>query len=335
MTTKAGLIAAASHALQNGPQLFARVEDGGVVIGGGGGEVVPDSTGLYAVVAQDPDAVRAELRLDTSVSRSDVLYIGKAEGSLRARLERKHFAGGGTAHSTLRRTLAALLVDRLDLEPVAVASAGRFTLTPESGEQLTTWMRRHLAVRVWQAPAGFAEVTPLGGIEKPVIDTHTPPLNLTYGGTSPEAQLLRQRIRKARTGLAEQAKRGVDVVEVHSSARATVGYLFRRRPSQYGLRGSVGLWEELAERLDDTPMPTSEYELGRLLRDALNRSLEGAEPYDEDKVNVERFNRGGMSQGLVHLPWWEDQAIPLLLDRWGAWADTQGLLGPEDYIGSW
>ena len=100
-------------------------------------------------------------------------------------------------------------------------------------------------------------------------------------------------------------------------------------------RGSVGLWEELAERLDDTPMPTSEYELGRLLRDALNRSLEGAEPYDEDKVNVERFNRGGMSQGLVHLPWWEDQAIPLLLDRWGAWADTQGLLGPEDYIGSW
>ena len=264
-----------------------------------------------------------------------MLYIGKAEGSLRARLERKHFAGGGTAHSTLRRTLAALLVDRLDLEPVAVASAGRFSLTPESGEQLTTWMRRHLAVRVWQTPAGFAEVTPLGGIEKPVIDAHTPPLNLTYGGTSPEAQLLRQRIRKARTGLAEQAKRGVDVVEVHSSARATVGYLFRRRPSQYGLRGSVGLWEELAERLDDTPMPTSEYELGRLLRDALDRSLEGAEPYDEDKVNVERFNRGGMSQGLVHLPWWEDQAIPLLLDRWGAWADTRGLLGPEDYIGSW
>ena len=80
MTTKVGFIEAASHALQNGPQLFARVEDGGVVIGGGGGEVVPDSTGLYAVVAQDPDAVRAELRLDTSVSRSDVLYIGKAEG---------------------------------------------------------------------------------------------------------------------------------------------------------------------------------------------------------------------------------------------------------------
>ncbi|MET3681364.1 hypothetical protein ABIB16_001702 [Micrococcus sp. UYEF5] len=71
------------------------------------------------------------------------------------------------------------------------------------------------------------------------------------------------------------------------------------------------------------------------MRDSTDRSLEGAEPYDEDKVNVERFNRGGMSQGLVHLPWWEDQAIPLLLDRWGAWADTRGLLGPEDYIGSW
>ena len=83
MTTKAGLMTAASHALQNGPQLFARVEDGGVVIGGRGGEVVPDSTGLYAVVAEDPDAVRAQLRLDTSVSRSDVLYIGKAEDSLR------------------------------------------------------------------------------------------------------------------------------------------------------------------------------------------------------------------------------------------------------------
>ncbi len=279
--------------------------------------------------------MRTELRLDPSVSRGDVLYIGKAEGSLRARLEGKHFADGGTAHSTLRRTLAALLVDRLDLEPVAVASAGRFTLTPESGEQLTTWMRRHLAVRVWQAPAGFAQVTPLGGIEKPVIDTHTPPLNLTYGSTSHESQLLRQHIRKARTAMAEQAKRGVDAAEADSPARASVGDLFRRRPSQYGLRGSVGLWEELAERLEDTLMPTSDHELSRILHDALDRSLEGAEPYDEDKVNVERFNRGGMSQGLVHLPWWEDQAIPLLLDRWGAWADIQGLLGPEDYIGSW
>lgn len=335
MTTKAGLIAAASHALQNGPRLLAGGEGGATVFGGVDGEVVPDSPGLYAVVAQDPDVVRTELRLDPSVSRGDVLYIGKAEGSLRARLEGKHFADGGTAHSTLRRTLAALLVDRLDLEPVAVASAGRFTLTPESGEQLTTWMRRHLAVRVWQAPAGFAQVTPLGGIEKPVIDTHTPPLNLTYGSTSHESQLLRQHIRKARTAMAEQAKRGVDAAEADSPARASVGDLFRRRPSQYGLRGSVGLWEELAERLEDTLMPTSDHELSRILHDALDRSLEGAEPYDEDKVNVERFNRGGMSQGLVHLPWWEDQAIPLLLDRWGAWADIQGLLGPEDYIGSW
>ncbi|GAA3793040.1 GIY-YIG nuclease family protein [Micrococcus endophyticus] len=335
MTTKAGLIAAASDTLHTGPRLFASLEAGATVFGGPDGEVVPDSPGLYAVVAQDPNVVQTELRLDASASAGDVLYIGKAEDSLRKRQAGKHFADGGTARSTLRRTLAALLVDRLDLKPLAVASAGRFTLTPESGEQLTIWMRRHLAVRVWQAPAGFAEVTPLGGIEKSVIDTHTPPLNLTYGGTSPEAQLLRQRIRKARTAMAEQAKRGVDVVQADSSACATVGDLFRRRPRQYGLRGSIGLWEELAERLDDTPMPTSEYELGRLLHDALERSLEGAEPYDEDKVNVERFNRGGMSQGLVHLPWWEDQAIPLLLDRWGAWADTQGLLGPEDFIGSW
>lgn len=335
MTTKAGLIAAASNTLHTGPRLFASLEAGATVFGGPDGEGLPSSPGLYAIVAQDPNVVQTELRLDASASAGDVLYIGKAEDSLRKRLAGKHFADGGTARSTLRRTLAALLVDHLDLEPVSAPSAGRFTLTPESGQQLTAWMSRHLAVRVWAAPIGFEDVTPLKCIEKPVIEAQAPPLNLTYGGASPESKQLRQRIMEARADMAERAERGVAGTDVGGPMPAAVGDLFRRRPPQYGLRGSVGLWEELAERLDDTPMPTSEYELGRLLHDALERSLEGAEPYDEDKVNVERFNRGGMSQGLVHLPWWEDQAIPLLLDRWGAWADTQGLLGPEDYIGSW
>ena len=59
MTTKVGFIAAASHALQNGPQLFARVEDGGVVIGGRGGEVVPDAW-IFELVSAAMDLRHAQ-----------------------------------------------------------------------------------------------------------------------------------------------------------------------------------------------------------------------------------------------------------------------------------
>ncbi len=46
------------------------------------------------------------------------VYVGKAEGTLLERDIGTHFACGETGRSTVRRSLAALLRERLDLRPV-------------------------------------------------------------------------------------------------------------------------------------------------------------------------------------------------------------------------
>jgi hypothetical protein len=46
-----------------------------------------------------------------------LLYIGKTESSQKARDAGEHLADAGTGHSTLRRSLGALLREELNLKP--------------------------------------------------------------------------------------------------------------------------------------------------------------------------------------------------------------------------
>lgn len=82
------------------------------------------------------------------------LYVGKSESSLAARDVRTHFATGHTGHSTLRRTLAALLADELDLVacPRNPAKPGYFTsfgIVADGDQRLSDWMRDNLRLAVW------------------------------------------------------------------------------------------------------------------------------------------------------------------------------------------
>ena len=81
---------------------------------------VPPRPGLYTFQADD--AVWLELGLGPRPDQRP-LYVGKSESSLTTRDVRTHFATGRTGHSTLRRTLAALLVDELELVPCPRNSA--------------------------------------------------------------------------------------------------------------------------------------------------------------------------------------------------------------------
>lgn len=74
---------------------------------------VPPKPGLYAVHG-DPSVWQRSGLGDPPDDRP--LYVGKAERNLAARDVRAHFSTGKTGSSTLRRSLAGLLADELQLE---------------------------------------------------------------------------------------------------------------------------------------------------------------------------------------------------------------------------
>src|SRR5690606_21537157 len=95
--------------------------------------------GLYAV--HGDVSVWDELRLTRPVDARP-LYVGKAEDSLAGRDVGTHFGTGRTGSSTLRRSLAALLRETLDLraQPRNPANPGYFAnfgLEPDGDERLT------------------------------------------------------------------------------------------------------------------------------------------------------------------------------------------------------
>ena len=77
--------------------------------------LVPPVPGLYAFYGDE----LAWSSLGLSPAFDDQpLYVGKAERSLNGRDVRTHFAAGKTGSSTIRRSLAALLADELELVAV-------------------------------------------------------------------------------------------------------------------------------------------------------------------------------------------------------------------------
>lgn len=155
--------------------------------------------GLYAIHGDAP--VWRQLGLgDPPDDRP--LYVGKAERSLADRDVGTHFATGRTGSSTLRRSLAGLLVDELQLEgrPRNVAKPAGFAnfgLAAPGDARLTAWMVEHLRLAVWPSPQDVA----LGDVETSVLDQLKPPLNLDKVTTS-----WRPLVRAGRKRLADQAR---------------------------------------------------------------------------------------------------------------------------------
>jgi O-acetyl-ADP-ribose deacetylase (regulator of RNase III) len=114
----------------------------------------------------------------------------------------------------------------------------------------------------------------------------------------------------------------------------TVGALFDRQPTQFGLRGDAYLWRELRARLADTPLPEHWFNLRTLITEAieqvLGEPLAGREstPWHDNQaaaIYVPEFDPGhGMSAGAVHVPWWIHTGLPILLDRYAALRETSG-----------
>lgn len=112
--------------------------------------------------------------------------VGRA--TLASRIGSQHIRGT-VSGSTFRRTLAAALLDALDLAPI-----GAQRLAPQSERALTSWIREHLEVAVHP----FSERDRLGDLERRVLHRLDPPLDLAGMAPTP----LRLRLRELRRSLA-------------------------------------------------------------------------------------------------------------------------------------
>jgi hypothetical protein len=156
------------------------------------------SSGLYAIYGDE--RCWGELGLRPFDDRP--LYVGKAEsGSLLARDVNTHLADGRTGSSTLRRSLAALLRDNLNLRaqprnPARPSHFSNYGLEPASDQRLTAWMIANLELAVWPYSGSG-----LSKIESAAIERLCPPLNLT-GHQSPWSALIKMK----RSAMAREAK---------------------------------------------------------------------------------------------------------------------------------
>lgn len=161
----------------------------------------PGRPGLYAIHAGG--SAWQELGLGTPPDRRP-LYAGKSESSLAERDIKTHFGQGRTGQSTLRRSFAALLVDRLELgaQPRNPAKPERFAnygLSAADDAALTRWMKENVRLSFWaKQPDTKAS---LADVESAVIQRWQPPLNLSEITT-----LWTEHVKEARARMAKQAR---------------------------------------------------------------------------------------------------------------------------------
>jgi hypothetical protein len=162
--------------------------------------VVADRAGLYAIYGI-ADSWR-QLGLDDPPDERP-LYVGKAEKSLLVRDLGTHFRVGCTGQSTVRRTFAALLRDKLGLRGIPrnqqnPERPAHFALSAEHDAELNQWMNASLDLAVWTKPEDCSN---LGAIEVGVFAKWSPPLNVR-DNTSP----WRKRVSAARKIMATDAR---------------------------------------------------------------------------------------------------------------------------------
>jgi len=86
-------------------------------------------------------------------------------------------------------------------------------------------------------------------------------------------------------------------------------------PGSFGLSGEAYLWEDFKSYFMEQPAIETEEEFARELSRAFE-SLTGASIESRSFVFVKRYNRGGVSSGLVD-PWnWSAVILPRMMDRY-------------------
>lgn len=93
--------------------------------------------------------------------------------------------------------------------------------------------------------------------------------------------------------------------------------LFEEEPDQWSLRGDPHLWREMKTRVDNFSYPDTDEQFSSLV-ERLYQQLVGVPLSQMEPVFVERYSHGGISSGYVSPKFWQERAIPLLVERYRA-----------------
>ncbi len=178
---------------------------------------LPTGSGLYTLSVSDPRAI-TELGLDDLEPAAPltrrVLYLGKSELTLSARLADRHFATGMSGGSTVRRTFGALLhlaaiprpsrSETPTRKQVMVMTAN-FAFPPAEDEQLTAWMLDNLQIRALATKASGLRAfeRAVGAVLRPPLDQERTPFWMPNPWREPVASA------RERTRLAVRAAAGL------------------------------------------------------------------------------------------------------------------------------
>ncbi len=92
--------------------------------------------------------------------------------------------------------------------------------------------------------------------------------------------------------------------------------IFQPTPIQWGLRGDPQLWKDLEGYFLQHPLPldlTVEQFVDQLHQAMIE--LTGQSTTDKKDFFAEKYDTGGMSTGTISARFWEETAIPLLVER--------------------
>ena len=142
---------------------------------------LPKTGGLYAWWIHKNALAGVPVNKHPTEQALDLLYVGIApsgvtsKSTLRSRVVGNHMRGN-IAASTLRRTLAALLIHELRLTPIKKGT--KVILPRHQNAQLSAWQQMHLRLTWHETQQPWL-------IEAGVIAALQPPLNLADNGEHP------------------------------------------------------------------------------------------------------------------------------------------------------
>lgn len=96
----------------------------------------------------------------------------------------------------------------------------------------------------------------------------------------------------------------------------SVQTIFQPTPIQWGLRGDPQLWKDLEEYFLKNPIPIdlSDKRFFERIHEVMIELVYNSTEFGVD-FSVDRYEAGGLSSGMISARFWEETAIPLLLDR--------------------
>ncbi|QXP66263.1 GIY-YIG nuclease family protein [Polaribacter sp. AHE13PA] len=122
--------------------------------------------------------------LGDSVSKHQIIYIGKTESSQEKRDSKTHFTTGKTGSSTVRKSIGSILCVQENLKPIqrndsdyAKRRFSHFKFDNASEIKITDWMKKNMALSFYEYPESKEKIDKL---ETEIIKQLKPILNIDH-----------------------------------------------------------------------------------------------------------------------------------------------------------